>query len=126
MSWHRSVNLHLAQTSTPRSGPRSRTSSARISCRATPPSWCDCRRRARAQTRVLSASDGRALLRANRDDHLFAGLVLLLLLGLRRSELLGLRWVDVDLEAGLIRVHQGLHRLDHELRFLEPKTALRT
>jgi integrase len=76
---------------------------------------------ARAQTRVLSATEGLALLRVNRDDRLFAALVLLLLLALRRSEPLGLRWEDVDLDAGVLRVRQGLHRLDHELRFLEPE-----
>jgi hypothetical protein len=43
----------------------------------------------RATTRVLSASEGRALLRANRDDRLFAALVLLLLLGLRGASCSG-------------------------------------
>ena len=78
---------------------------------------------ARAKTSALSATEGRTLLRATRDDRLSAALVLLLLLGLRRSELLGLRWEDVDLDRGVLHVRQGLHRLDGELRFLEPKTA---
>lgn len=58
-----------------------------------------------------------------RDDRPFAALVLLLLLALRRNELLGPRWEDVDLDAGVLRVRQGLHRLDHEPPFSEPKTA---
>jgi integrase len=76
----------------------------------------------RAETRVLSAEEGRLLLKANSDDRLLAALVLLLLLGLRRSEVLGLRWEDVDLCAGVLRVRQGLHRLDGRLQLLEPKT----
>lgn len=76
----------------------------------------------RADTSVLSADEGRLLLKANRDDRLSAALVVMLLLGLRRSEVLGLRWEDVDLAGGVLRVRQGLHRLDGQLQLLEPKT----
>jgi integrase len=76
----------------------------------------------RPETRVLSATEGKRLLRATMDDRLAAALVLLVLLGLRRSELLGLRWQDVDLERRVLRVRQGLHYLQGELRFLPPKT----
>lgn len=78
---------------------------------------------ARAETRVLSAEEGKTLIRATKKDRLWAALVVLLLLGLRRSELLGLRWQDIDLNRGVLHVRQGLHRLDGELRFLQPKTA---
>lgn len=44
--------------------------------------------------------------------------------GLRRSELLGLRWKDVSLEMASLSVVQTLHRLPGgETVFLEPKTA---
>jgi integrase len=76
----------------------------------------------REDTRVLSATEGRRLLRTNRDDRLAAALVLLLVLGLRRSEVLGLRWQDVDLDNGRLSVRQGLHWLDGRLQFLPPKT----
>ena len=76
----------------------------------------------RPETRILSAAEGRTLLRATRDDRLSAALVLLLLLGLRRSEVLGLRWQDVDVDQGVLHVRQGLHWLEGRLQFLPPKT----
>ena len=48
-------------------------------------------------------------------------------LGLRRSEVLGLRWGDVDLDAGTIVLARGLHRIRDEagsrLGCLEPKST---
>ncbi|WP_315970669.1 site-specific integrase [Nonomuraea sp. C10] len=41
---------------------------------------------------------------------------------MRRGELLGLRWEDVDLDAGTSEVVQTLQRVDGELRFVRPKT----
>jgi len=44
--------------------------------------------------------------------------------GLRRSELLGLRWKDVNLNLGTLSVTQVMHRLrDGTVVFQEPKTA---
>lgn len=43
-------------------------------------------------------------------------------LGLRRSEILGLRWRDVDLEAGLITVRQVRTSMGHEVVEKLPKT----
>ena len=44
--------------------------------------------------------------------------------GLRRSELLGLRWKDVDTTMATLRVVQVLHQLnDGTFVYLEPKTA---
>jgi integrase len=48
--------------------------------------------------------------------------VLALLLGLRRGELLGPRWSDVDLEAGTLTVRQNLVRARGQLRIQAPKT----
>lgn len=76
----------------------------------------------RPEVRVLSVDEGRALLRSAREDRLFAGMVLLMLLGLRRSKLLGLRWSDLDLERGVLQVRQGLHYVAGELVLLPPKT----
>lgn len=42
---------------------------------------------------------------------------------MRRGELLGLRWPDVDLEAGTLVVNQTLQEAYGELHFKEPKTA---
>ena len=44
--------------------------------------------------------------------------------GMRRSELLGLRWGDVDLILGQIHVSRGLHHLKNgSYIFTEPKSA---
>lgn len=70
--------------------------------------------------RSLSGCAGFA---ATREDRFHALLVVIALLGLRRSEALGLRWEDVDLGAGTLTVRRGLHRIDGELRLMETKTA---
>jgi integrase len=43
--------------------------------------------------------------------------------GLRRGEALALRWFDVDLDAGVLRVRGTLARVDGALVVTEPKTA---
>jgi integrase len=43
--------------------------------------------------------------------------------GLRRGEVLGLRWQDVDLEAGRLTVQQTLEETRSGLAFKPPKTA---
>jgi integrase len=43
--------------------------------------------------------------------------------GLRRGEALALRWSDVDLDAGMLRVRGTLARVDGALVITEPKTA---
>ena len=44
--------------------------------------------------------------------------------GLRRSEILGLRWKHVDLKIGTLSIVQVIHRLrDGRTIFQEPKTA---
>lgn len=44
--------------------------------------------------------------------------------GLRRSEMLGLRWKDLNLHMSTLSVVQAMHRLKGgEIQFLEPKTA---
>jgi integrase len=49
--------------------------------------------------------------------------MLLLIYGLRRGEVLGLRWRDVDEEDGEIRILQQVQRIKGELRFYPIKTA---
>ncbi len=41
--------------------------------------------------------------------------------GARRSEVLGVAWSDVDLEAGKLRITRGLQRVEGKLVFTEPK-----
>lgn len=70
----------------------------------------------------LSLAEARRLLAAVRADRLHAVYVLALSAGLRRGELLGLRWADVDLDGGELHVRQAVQRVGGELRFTEPKT----
>ncbi len=42
--------------------------------------------------------------------------------GLRRGEVLGLRWADIDLEHKTITVAEALARVGGKLEFIEPKS----
>ena len=48
--------------------------------------------------------------------------VLAVTTGLRRAELLGMRWSDLDLKAGTLTVNQALERIKGEIAFKAPKT----
>jgi integrase len=55
-------------------------------------------------------------------DRLAGVFVVALSTGLRRGELLGLRWRDIDLPGRTLFVRQALQRIDGQLRFVPPKT----
>ena len=55
-------------------------------------------------------------------DPLYAAYVLLLVLGLRRGEVLGLAWDDVDLDTGQARIAWQLQRVERRLRRTQTKT----
>lgn len=57
-------------------------------------------------------------------DPMYAGYVLLLILGLRRGELLGLAWEDLDLERGEARIAWQVQRVKGELVRRQTKTPL--
>jgi integrase len=59
----------------------------------------------------LSAEEAWALIDATREDRLFALWVIAIGLGLRRGELLGLRWSAVDFEAGVLHVREQVQRV---------------
>jgi integrase len=81
-------------------------------------------RPAASQRAPLSVAEARALLKSARDDRLYALFVVLVVLGLRRSEALGLRWPDVDLQGGTLQVRSTLHRTTAQgLVLLPPKTS---
>ena len=58
----------------------------------------------------LAPTEIRALLSAASGDRLEALYVVAIHTGLRRSELLGLKWTDVDLDAGILSVQRSLER----------------
>ncbi|MFJ6561760.1 tyrosine-type recombinase/integrase [Streptomyces sp. NPDC091412] len=59
---------------------------------------------------------------AARDDHLFAAWMLVLCLGLRRGEVLGLTWNSVDFETGEIYVDHQIQRAGRQILHRETKT----
>jgi integrase len=60
-----------------------------------------------------------------REDRLFAAFFLEIGTSLRRGELLGVRWRDVDLEAGVVHVRQTLVRVgNHDATAIDRKTRL--
>jgi len=76
------------------------------------------------EIQCLDTEGVKKFLTAARDTKHFPAYFLALNTGLRRGELLGLRWKDVDLKAGSITVNQGLVRTKQGLVFQEPKTKL--
>ncbi|MCZ7415300.1 tyrosine-type recombinase/integrase [Streptomyces sp. WMMC897] len=70
----------------------------------------------------LSVAQARLLLKEAAEDRLYALYVLALVMGMRRGELLGLRWAAVDLERGSLIVERSLQRVDGTLTLVQPKT----
>jgi integrase len=69
----------------------------------------------RATIRPWTADEAKQFLSAARSDPLYPAFVLLILYGLRRGEALGLRWTDIDFEAGTIQIRQQLQRIQGQL-----------
>lgn len=77
----------------------------------------------RKEMKFLDAEQSVAMLRAAEGTPLHLALLLALGTGMRRGELLGLRWCDVDLDGGTLIVAQTLQEAFKELHLKEPKTA---
>ncbi|MDP9383347.1 MAG: site-specific integrase [Chloroflexota bacterium] len=75
----------------------------------------------RNKLRTLTPEQVKALLSAARGGRWDALLSLAIATGMRKGELLGLKWEDVDLETGVLRVQRQLGR---DGIFSEPKTRL--
>ena len=78
--------------------------------------------RPRTEADALSPAEARQFLQASAGNPFEAVFVLALTTGLRRGELLGLRWSRVDLEAGTLRVDATLLASQATPLFGEPKT----
>lgn len=74
------------------------------------------------EMRTWTAEQLRAFLEHIAEERLYAAFLLAATTGLRRGEVLGLRWADVDLEAARISVRQSLVLVAYEPKFSEPKT----
>jgi integrase len=68
------------------------------------------------EMRPLSADETQRLLEAARGDRLEALYVLAVTTGMRRGELLGLKWSDVDLENSRLSIRRALTRTDNGKR----------
>ncbi|MFH9245780.1 tyrosine-type recombinase/integrase [Streptomyces lydicus] len=85
-------------------------------CSCAPPSSTRCVRNVelgmgtKREIEPLTAEEGRRLLTAARSNRLWAPYELAVRIGLRRGEVLGLRWSDVDLHEGVVTVRQALQR----------------
>lgn len=77
---------------------------------------------ARKEARYLPAPDVARLLEAAKGLRYYVAVVLMASTGLRRGEVCGLSWSDLDLEKGELRVRHTLSRVDGRLILTEPKT----
>lgn len=71
---------------------------------------------------VWTPEQAAAFLEVARSHRLYAAFLLAVATGMRRGEILGLRWQDVDLDRGLVFVQQNLVPTREGLRFQEPKS----
>lgn len=72
--------------------------------------------------RAWSQSEVTAFLAAAEGERLAIAFVLALTTGLRRGELLGLRWNDLDLDTGALRVQQAAALVGGRMVLSRPKT----
>lgn len=76
----------------------------------------------KAETKALTKEEVGRLLAAVKSNRDYAMIYTAIWTGMRRGELLGLRWADVDLTAGIITVEQGLVVSKEGLQLTQPKT----
>ena len=74
------------------------------------------------ETKILSKEEIGAILRVARGGWVYLPVLVAVTTGLRRGELLGLRWSDLDFKAGTLTVNQSLERLKGKISFKAPKT----
>jgi len=78
----------------------------------------------RVEQRALTIEEARRILYVVKGDRLEALRICGLTLGLRRGELLGLHWDDIDVAAETVRVRWTLQRANGRLQLVPPKTEL--
>jgi len=77
----------------------------------------------RKEMTVWNEIEVKQFLSSAKDNKYYELFYLALFTGMRRSELLALRWQDIDLDLGKIHVTRGLQQLkDSSLIFTQPKT----
>ena len=73
--------------------------------------------------RALSAGEVAGLLAAAAETRLYTPILVAVTTGLRRGELLALRWSDLDLEKATLSVNRALEEIGTGVAFKAPKTA---
>ncbi len=76
----------------------------------------------RKEMRALDEDETARLLSLLTGNRLHTPVLLAVTTGLRRGEILGLRWTDIDLKAGTLTVVQSLEQTKDGLKFKAPKT----
>jgi integrase len=105
------------------------TSLARaVELQVLPRNPCDALRRRlpkveRHELNVLTAEQAALLLDAIRPYRVYWPTMIALATGARRGEILALRWRNVDLDAGTIRIERSLEHTKEGLRFKTPKSG---
>jgi integrase len=80
-------------------------------------------RKAHVEVVALTVEQARALVAAAAGNRFEALFVLAVKTGMRRGEILALRWEDVHLDKGMLQVRGTLRRTREGLTFGVPKTA---
>lgn len=77
----------------------------------------------RKEMAVLDEADVLRLLERMKGHMYYLPVLMAVTTGMRRGEILALRWQDVDLETGNVRVRRTVQELKGGITFKEPKTA---
>jgi integrase len=75
-----------------------------------------------ARVRPWNADEAKLFLAVARDHPLYPAFVLMLLYGLRRGEVLGLSWDEVDLETDVLSIQRQVQRVEGALALVDVKT----
>ena len=76
----------------------------------------------RKEMKVLTPEEVTLLFKSARDSRFFVPILLAVTTGLRRGEILALRWEDIDLDVGTLSVRRSLEQTRSGITFKEPKT----
>jgi integrase len=75
------------------------------------------------EVRALDEGETAKLLNAAKGKRLYMPVLLAVTTGLRRGEILGLKWSDIDLQDGTLAVRRSLEQTSVKIAFKEPKSA---
>lgn len=87
-----------------------------------PAEGCELPKVEHREMRTIPAEQLGAFLREAKESGVYELYYLDLATGLRRGELLGLKWDDIDLDQGMIHVRRQVYRIDGEIREVPLKT----